>query len=482
MKIKLRPYQERTKQRVKDFLYESPYKRGLVVAPTGSGKALVTSIISQSTDERCLVVQPSSELLNQNLEKAHIFGLDPSVFSASAGKKEISKLTYATPLSIVNYPELFKDFNTIIIDEAHENMSKALKGGKVDKKSKFIEFIEHINPKKVIGLTATPIQLTQSRAGAELKMINRSMRSYWYQSDIFDVTQIQEICKKYWAELIYKPISSSNKGLKLNSTGNDFTNESIIKNYSLNNNNNRILEQYEDLSLNGSKSTLTFVPTVNEGQILKTLNKDFEFISAKTPDKERIAIVKAFKRGEIPNLINCETLSTGFDFPELDSIILARETNSFALYSQLIGRVVRPIVMPDGSIFKKKGTIVDLTGNYKRFGSVENITFEKQDYTKGWAMWNGDKIMTGYPFENWDMPTRKEVEKIYKDTLVKSGNPDEINFPFGKHKGKTLSNVFKMDKGYLKWLVTNQEFEWKTANMKLLKKEIETLFKKEILN
>lgn len=174
--------------------------------------------------------------------------------------------------------------------------------------------------------------------------------------------------------------------------------------------------------------------------------------------------------------------NTGFDHPELDAIIMARNTNSFRLYYQKFGRLVRPIIMPDGSIFKKKGTIIDLTGNYKRFGSVENITFEKQEYTKGWAMWNGDKIMTGHPFENWDMPTREEVKKVYNESLVKSKKPKDIKFPFGKHKGKDLANIFKIDRGYLKWLLTNKEFEWKTTNMKQLKKEIENLFKKEILN
>lgn len=482
MKITLRPYQERTEDNTKEFIENSPHKRGLIIAPTGCGKAISTATISRLTDEKCLVVQPSYELLNQNLEKARMLGLDPSVFSASAGKKDISQLTYVTPLSIVRYPELFKDFNIVVIDEAHENMSKGIKSGRIEKKSKFIEFLEYINPKKVIGLTATPIQLTQSRAGSELKMINRSRRSYWSQADIFDVTQINEICEKYWAELNYRPIPFNRAHLRLNSTGNEFTSESIIQNYKLNNNNSKILNQYEQLLSEGNKSILTFVPSVNEGHELKKLNKDFEFIFDKTPKKEREAIIKAFKKGDIPNLLNCETLLTGFDHPHLDSIILGRETNSFAVYLQIIGRVVRPIILPDGSIFKKKGTIVDLTGNYKRFGSVENITFEKQDYTKGWAMWNGDKIMTGYPFENWDMPTRNEIEKLYKSTLIKTGNPDSIIFPFGKHKGKTLSNIFKFDKGYLKWLLTNKEFEWKTVNLKQLKKEIETMFKKEILN
>lgn len=482
MKITLRPNQKQAKKDSEKFLFDSVHKRGVIVAPVAVGKSLITASISEISNKNCLVVQPNYELLMQNIEKCRYFGMDPSIYSASAGQKNISKLTYATPLSLISDPEKFKDFDIVVIDEADFAMSNSLSGGQVKDKGKFNQFLDYINPSKVIGLTATPIQLVSTGAGAELKMMTRSRRSYWNQADIFHVTQIQDIKDKYWADINIEVVENTSKYLKLNSTGNEFTTESIIKNYNENNTNNKILEQYEELISRGKKSMLTFVPSIMEGESLKKLNKDFEFLYDKTPKKEREAIIKAFKRGDIPNLINCLVLGVGFDHPELDAIIMGRNTNSFRNYYQWYGRLVRPIVLPDGSIFKKKGTIIDLTGNYKRFGSVENITFEKQDYTKGWAMWNGDKIMTGYPFENWDMPTRNEIEKLYKSTLIKTGNPDAIIFPFGKHKGKTLSNIFKFDKGYLKWLLTNKEFEWKTVNLKQLKKEIETMFKKEILN
>lgn len=484
MKITLRPYQEKTKKEAQDFLYNSSYSRGIIVKPTGSGKAIDTAIISQLTNENCLVVQPSYELLMQNLEKARFFGMEPSVFSASAKSKDISKLTYATPLSIVKNPELFKGFDVVIIDEAHENMTVSLKGGKTDKKSQFIQFLEQINPRKVIGLTATPITLATTRAGSELRMINRTKRSYWNQADIFSVTQVTDIKDKYWANLDFKVIDSKSEMLRLNSTGNDFTKESIIKSYEENDYSEIILEQYEKLISEGKKSILTFVPTVKEGKYLRMRNRDFEFVYDKTPTKEREAIIKAFKRGDIPNLISVETMTTGFDFPELDSIIMARETNSFALYSQIIGRIVRPIILPDGSIFKKTGTVVDLTGNYKRFGTVEDITFEKQDYTKGWAMWNGDKIMTGHPFKDWNMPTREDIKKTYH-SLQKTASQKTTEKPtltFGKHKGKTIEETFKKDKGYLSWLLNNKDFKWETPNMIKLKKEIDNIFKKEIIN
>ena len=90
-----------------------------------------------------------------------------------------------------------------------------------------------------------------------------------------------------------------------------------------------------------------------------------------------------------------DILSTGFDEPKIDGIIIARNTNSLTVFYQQCGRGVRPIILKDGTIFKKKCKIIDLTGNTKRFGNIENISIEKQDYTKGWAMWSSDKILTG---------------------------------------------------------------------------------------
>ena len=485
MKFTLRPYQEKTKQDAYTFLNESAFQKGLIIKPVGTGKALDTAIISELTNKKCLVIQPSSELLKQNLEKAHNFGLDPSVYSNSLKSKNISNLTYGTPLSLANAATDFEDFDIVIIDEAHMGMTNSMKGGKIKDKGKFNLFLDHIKPEKIIGLTATPIQLVTTSLGSELRMINRSKRSFWNHSNIFHVTQIQEIKDDYWANLEFRVIETDSKFLKLNTTGNDFTEESILRAYEENMSNDKIIENYERLISEGKKSILTFIPSIKIGEELKKLNKDFELIHGKMSEEKVAELLYNFKKGNIPNLINCEKLTTGFDFPELDAIIMARNTNSFALYYQIIGRLVRPIILPNGQVFKKKGTVVDLTSNYSRFGSIENVTFEKQDYTKGWAMWNGDNIMTGYPFGLWDTPSREEVKhhysKIAKPVRQVSTTEDCI-FTFGKHSGKKVKDVFKTDRGYVMWMLSNKDFKWESENMKRIKSEIENLLKDKILN
>jgi len=91
------------------------------------------------------------------------------------------------------------------------------------------------------------------------------------------------------------------------------------------------------------------------------------FVSGETPDKERKQILKDFKSGKIRVIFNCEVLTTGFDHPALDCIVLARPTKSLNLYNQMIGRGTR---IAEG---KTKCTIFDITGTVKHLGKLNEI-------------------------------------------------------------------------------------------------------------
>jgi len=55
----------------------------------------------------------------------------------------------------------------------------------------------------------------------------------------------------------------------------------------------------------------------------------------------RREIMAAFKSGSITVLFNFGILSTGLDIPKLHCIIVARPTDSYVLYSQMVGRALR---------------------------------------------------------------------------------------------------------------------------------------------
>lgn len=71
------------------------------------------------------------------------------------------------------------------------------------------------------------------------------------------------------------------------------------------------------------------------------------------------------RNGRVTIMGNC-----GFDYPELDTVVMARPTMSLAMWYQIVGRAIRPF---EG----KDGWIVDLGENIKRFGKVGDLTLRE---------------------------------------------------------------------------------------------------------
>lgn len=69
-------------------------------------------------------------------------------------------------------------------------------------------------------------------------------------------------------------------------------------------------------------------------------------ICAKTPDAERIAIMRRFKNREILQLVNVDILGEGVDVPAIEVISFARPTQSYGLYVQQFGRALRLMIEP----------------------------------------------------------------------------------------------------------------------------------------
>jgi len=116
-------------------------------------------------------------------------------------------------------------------------------------------------------------------------------------------------------------------------------------------------------------------------------------VSGDTSKKEREQILSDFKAGLIPVVANVGVLTTGFDYPELDTIVMARPTMSLALYYQIVGRAIRP--HPN----KESGWIIDLCGNIDRFGKVEDLKLTEPKAGL-WQVENKGKQLTNILFNN----------------------------------------------------------------------------------
>lgn len=116
-------------------------------------------------------------------------------------------------------------------------------------------------------------------------------------------------------------------------------------------------------------------------------------VSAETPDPERDRILKEFREGKIRVVCNVGVLTTGFDYPELDTIVLARPTMSLGLYYQMVGRCVRPHPQ------KLHAMIVDMVGLMEQFGRVEDLRIEGGS-NKLWYVASNGRQLTNVVFNN----------------------------------------------------------------------------------
>ncbi len=99
--------------------------------------------------------------------------------------------------------------------------------------------------------------------------------------------------------------------------------------------------------LSPTTAILVFAINKAHAQILtvaiKKTGRTVAFISGDTPKPSRRRIISAFRSGQISCLVNCEVLTTGFDAPKVEAVVLARPTFSSIKYEQMVGRGLRGI-------------------------------------------------------------------------------------------------------------------------------------------
>ena len=464
MSYTLRPRQLEAVNKIDEFIINSKKNHGIFVYPTSFGKSLViSSLASKYPDKYFINVTNSKELLKQNYEKYTSYGFEAQICSASLNSKEVGRVTFATITTLSKFIDFFKDKDVVIVDdEAQEGSATG---------SQLSEFVKKLKNYKLVGVTATPFRLSQSMEGTSLKMMNRD-RSCIYKS-IEDVVQISEVVEQnYWSKLLYDIKDVDEENLTLNTSGTEFTDDSIQKFKEVNDINNRLVEEIKDLISKGRKSILVSVPFISDAQEISSKLDVCEAVFSGMDTKDRDRIINDFKTLKLKVIVQCKILSVGFDHPQLDAIVMAKPTNSLTFYYQYLGRGVR--IHPD----KKDCIVVDLSGNYKRFGKIETISIENSELTKGWAVFNDDMLLSNYPLNTNNRPTKKSLlAKLQWEKSLKESknniNETDIKFYFGKYKDKSVADVMKENKSYLTWLLDQKDFNWYGDNGRKLKQSIQ---------
>ncbi len=383
-----------------------------LVLPTAAGKSLIVANIAKALDGKVLVFQPSRELILQNYAKYISYGLKASLFSASLKQKtmkkepytlingewkkckEVGEVTFATIGSVKSCPELFKDVKYVIIDEC--DMYNP------DEDGMYTKFFAAIGVTKVAGLTATPFRLKTTSSPfatdekgyplklTQLKVFTRIRPKFF--NKIIHVTQIKELYDGgYLTPIKYIPLKWNAQGLKLNSSRNEFDDSSVKLAMKLNNITEKVPAIIKQALAKGRKRNLVFVDSVQTAKDMAMDIKGSHYIDGSMKD-ERVQTLDAFRSGDLHTLINVGVLTTGYDLPILDNIVMARPTTSLRLAYQIYGRGIRLLegaanYEESRKMGKENCTVVDLCDNYRRFGELSDWWIgDHPDH--GWCMWD----------------------------------------------------------------------------------------------
>ncbi len=456
MSFILRPYQNKAVQDALDWIKRTPKGgAGILVLPTSAGKSLIISELSHKLKLPLVQLCPSKELLKQNYAKYVSYGEEAAIYSASLGRREVGPVTFATIGSIINDPEPFKEAGVklLIVDECHFASSKS---------NQTYDFCRKVGITHVIGLTATPVSLQSGMFSSQLKMLNRTRKSFY--KEIVHVTQIGELTSNgFWSKVNYVPTTGLKESmLKLNTTGNEYTDYSLRQYYQANNIHEKACIAVQDLIRKGRKSILVFTQFVQDAYDISLNIPNSVVVHGGLNTKDRDEAINGFVSGKYTVAINVNVLGTGFDMPTLESIIHLRPTNSVGIWYQHVGRLVR--IHPD----KKDTDLIDFSGNFKRFGRVEDFTFEK-DPKLGWGMFSGDRLLT-----NVDLSSSKHIFKEKIEIKLVGNDTSSYLWPIGTHKGKDISTL---PKSYLEWVCSDQFIPTYESGIMAKKKAFEFLNK-----
>lgn len=381
--IQLRPYQQEAVDAAIHFIKNNKKGQSAIIdAATAAGKSLIIGSICRELNKlghKVLVLQPGIEILEQNIEKLKLFGFNEvQVFSAAMNSKEIGSITLGTIKSVYNHLDKFIEFgfDTIIVDECHEINAKG--------SGQYITLIETVNT-AVLGLTASAYRQHTgrnhfSRQPEVISKVLTRTRPKVFHKFVYSISTKKLYEENYLSRLeyIYPKKIYDQKEIKLNTTGAEYDDISLLHyNYGFGMI-GEVVSALEENKIREKKlSTIVFVKSIKEAnELTDTLIEagyNAKIITGTTDKEDRKLMIQEFKEGKFQVVVNVGVLTTGFDYPDLDCVVLARPTQSITLYQQMVGRALRKGKNPTSYI-------IDIVRNSKKFGRVE--TFELREWDK----------------------------------------------------------------------------------------------------
>lgn len=390
MPVSLRPFQRDLERNIHSA-WDQGAQNVMAVAATGSGKTVVLSKVLYDEPGASIAIAHRQELVSQISVALARNGVRHRIVGAKRGSSLVRVIT-ALQVAELGYSYLdptaktgvggvdtvirmddpwFQQVRLTVQDEGHH----VLRDNKWGKAAALFPNARGLFP------TATPLRADGRGLGRHADGIVDSMVLAPSMRDIINMGYLTDY--RYFGPTSNIDLSK----VATSPTTGDFNVDQVRKAVRQSTVTGDVVAHY--LRLARGKLGVTFAVDVetagDTASAFRAQGIPAEVVSAKTPDTLRASILRRFKNREILQLVNVDLFGEGFDLPAIEVVSMARPTESFALYAQQWGRVLR-LMIPDhltscwddlgddgrkGAIVgstKPHGIIIDHVGNLLRHG------------------------------------------------------------------------------------------------------------------
>ncbi len=403
--IKLYDFQKRIKDNLVRSLL-SDKEKILIHMPTGSGKTRTTTEalvdfwrIQSNTSDFIVWLADSKELCSQfeetfaklwkmrgdrDINLIRLWGEQDPVSLQGDGGIIIASLQKVNQMRGSNSDVKFKFLNqmrkrskVVVVDEAHKSIAPTYK--------ETIASLCEIGKTKLVGLTATPGRTSHEEIAHLVKFYGNNKLTLTDDeggeiADPISYLQNNEYLSTIERKMVFTGVTIELTNEQRKRLENYLeVPDGVLEELSQNDERNAIIiKEISTLYERGYKM-IVFGCSVEHSHLISALlmvsNIPSHCIDGATPDHDRSRYINEFKNGTIRILVNYGVLTTGFDAPDTNAVVITRPTGSLVLYSQMIGRGVRGPKMggtPDCMLIDLEDNLLGYPSEKKAFKFYDN--------------------------------------------------------------------------------------------------------------
>ena len=371
-----RDYQLATHDRFFDLIRNQKKKSPLAVLPTGGGKTYTAAMIAktylESYGRRVMFMAHSDTLLDQacgafrEMLPDVRFGFEKQGYSSLPEHRVVFGMVQSIDRRLA---KMEKDFGLIIPDECHHTTG--------DQYTRVLNRLTDDDSYR-LGLTATPKRL--DKEGLE--------------------KHFDSVCCQYdiawgWRESWLVPL----KQRVIHIAGMDLSGVGVVAGDFNKGELSKILTTpavIEEMAMSvavaaSGRQTLVFCCSIEHSDLFaKYLSRNgVKAVSVHSKTSNVESEIDRFRRADVQALCSVMKLGEGFDVPDAEVVVSARPTMSMSLFTQQVGRVLRPLsgLLPANSTaagrrelirqsVKPFAVVIDFTGNmgkHKRLATIGDV-------------------------------------------------------------------------------------------------------------